>query len=165
MLWSDLRNAVRALRHAAGYAGWVVGSPAIGMAVTVAALALLNAVMVLPFPEVTDQARLVRVNVVANCGRPDCWSPMSSEADYAALQQGLHRSHRVWRRDGPVRFGDAAGQRHSSGTRVPSRSRREFERRVTINRPILRERDDSTPDPSAVRRQSTPCSSRRLPRS
>jgi putative ABC transport system permease protein len=89
-LGSDLSSAVRALRHAAGYAGWVVGSLSIGMAVTVAALALLNAVMVLPFPEVTDQARLVRVNVVANCGRPDCWSPMSSQSDYAALQQGLH---------------------------------------------------------------------------
>src|SRR5262245_9439788 len=60
------------------------------MAVTIAALALLNAVMFSPFAAVTEQARLVRVSITRNCGNPDCWSRMSSPADYAALQQGLH---------------------------------------------------------------------------
>ena len=88
-LWSDLRSAVRSLQHSRRYTGWVVGSLAIGMAVTIAALALLNAVMFLPFPGVTDQERLVRVAVTRNCGRPDCWSRMSSPSDYSALQHGL----------------------------------------------------------------------------
>ena len=56
----------------------------------IAALALLNAVMFLPFSGVTDQERLVRVSVTRNCGRPDCWSRMSSPSDYAALQQSLN---------------------------------------------------------------------------
>ena len=45
--------------------------------------------MVLPFPDVTDQDRLVRVSVSENCGRPDCWRRMSSPDDYRALQEGL----------------------------------------------------------------------------
>ena len=89
-LWADLRGAVRSLQHSRRYTGWVVGSLAIGMAVTIAALALLNAVMFSPFPGLTDQPGLVRVNVTRNCGSPDCWSRMSSSADYASLQQGLH---------------------------------------------------------------------------
>ena len=46
----DVRYACRALLHSRGFAIWVVGSLAIGMAVTIAALALLNAILVLPFP-------------------------------------------------------------------------------------------------------------------
>jgi predicted permease len=89
-LWSDLRGAVRAIQHSPRYTGWVVGSLSIGMAVAIAALALLNAVIFLPFPGIADQERLVRVSVTRNCGRPDCWSRMSSPSDYAALQQGLN---------------------------------------------------------------------------
>jgi predicted permease len=85
----DLREARRALRHSRQYTAWVVASLAIGMAVTVAALALLNAAMVLPFPQVADQAHLVRIAVTRNCGRPDCWRPMAAPADYEALAQGL----------------------------------------------------------------------------
>lgn len=85
----DVRYACRALLHSRGFAIWVVGSLAIGMAVTIAALALLNAILVLPFPGVTDQKRLVRVTVSRNCGRPDCWTRMSSPADYLALRDGL----------------------------------------------------------------------------
>jgi predicted permease len=85
----DLRDACRALRHSRGFAAWVVASLAIGMAITIAALALLNAALVLPFPEVTDQERLVRVSVSRNCGRPDCWVRMSAPADYDALREGL----------------------------------------------------------------------------
>ena len=89
-LRQDLRYAFRALRHARGFAAWVVSSLAIGMAVTIAALALLSALMFEPFPGVTEQQRLVRVTVSHSCGgRLDCWSRMASEADYAALRDGL----------------------------------------------------------------------------
>ena len=88
-LWQDLRYTCRALGASHGYAIWVIGSLAIGMAVTVAALALLNATMRLPFPEITDQHRLVRVSVSRTCGRPDCWVRMSTPADYDALREGL----------------------------------------------------------------------------
>jgi putative ABC transport system permease protein len=87
----DLRHACRALRRSPGYASWVVGSLAIGIAVTIAALALLNALLRLPFPEVADQERLVRVSVSRNCGRPDCWIRMSAPSDYDALRDGLTR--------------------------------------------------------------------------
>ena len=86
---NDVRSAVRSLRHSRTYTLSVIGTLAIGMAVTIAALALLNASMILPFPGVTKQERLVRVAVTRNCGRGDCWVPMSSAADYAALSQGL----------------------------------------------------------------------------
>ena len=86
----DLRYGARALRRSAGLVAWVVGSLAIGMAVTIAALALLNALLVLPFPGVASQEQLVRVAVSRNCGRPDCWTRMSAPADFDALREGLH---------------------------------------------------------------------------
>ncbi len=85
----DVRDACRALTHSRGFAIWVVGSLAIGMAATIAALALLNALLFLPFPEVTEQERLVRVSVSRNCGRPDCWIRMSSPGDHGTLREGL----------------------------------------------------------------------------
>jgi putative ABC transport system permease protein len=88
-LAQDVRHASRALRSSPGYAVWVIGSLAIGMAVTIAALAVLNATMVLPFPGITEQHRLVRVSVSRNCGRPNCWIRMSSPSDVAALEEGL----------------------------------------------------------------------------
>src|SRR5688572_29216546 len=85
----DLRYGLRALWHSRRFTGWVVTSLAIGMAVTIAALALLNASLILPFPQVTAQDRLVRISVSRNCGGPDCWTRMSSPADYDALREGL----------------------------------------------------------------------------
>jgi putative ABC transport system permease protein len=85
----DLRYGLRALWHSRRFTGWVVSSLAIGMAVTIAALALLNASLILPFPQVTAQHRLVRISVSRNCGRPDCWIRMSSPDDYDALREGL----------------------------------------------------------------------------
>jgi len=86
---NDVRSAVRSLRHSRTYTLSVTGTLAIGMAVTIAALALLNASMILPFPGVGKQERLVRVAVSRNCGRGDCWIPMASEVEYAALSNGL----------------------------------------------------------------------------
>ena len=85
----DSRYALRALRHSRRFTLWVVGSLALGMAVTIAALALLNASMILPFPHIADQHRLARVSVSRNCGRPDCWIPMSAPADLDVLREGL----------------------------------------------------------------------------
>jgi putative ABC transport system permease protein len=88
-LRQDFRYACRSLLHSRGFTTSVVGSLAIGMAVTIAALALLNASMILPFTGVSAQHRLVRVSVSRNCGRPNCWIPMTSAADYVALTDGL----------------------------------------------------------------------------
>ena len=88
-LVGDIRDAFRSLRRSGSFTAWVVGSLAIGMAVAIAALALLNAALVLPFQGITDQHRLVRVSVSENCGRPDCWRRMVTPDDYRALQQGL----------------------------------------------------------------------------
>lgn len=85
----DLRYAIRALTHSRGFSSWVVGSLAIGMAVAIAALAVLNAAMFRPFPGVRQQERLVHVTVNRNCGRPDCWIRMSSPSDFLALREGL----------------------------------------------------------------------------
>ena len=85
----DFRYACRSLAHSRGFAVWVVGSLAAGMAVAIAALAFLNAAMFRPFAGVSGQDRLVRVSVSRNCGRPDCWSRMSSLPDYLALREGL----------------------------------------------------------------------------
>jgi predicted permease len=88
-IWHDLRHAWRAVRQSAGFAAWVIGSLAIGMSVTITALALLNATMIMPFPAVHDQRHLVRVSVSRNCGWPNCRIRMASAADYAALREGL----------------------------------------------------------------------------
>ena len=89
MLGQDVRYAYRALRHSRAFTAWVVGSLAIGMAVAIAALALLNAALFKPFPAIGRQDRLVKVEMTLACGQPDCWSRMSSPADFAALQDGL----------------------------------------------------------------------------
>src|SRR5688572_27171375 len=56
----DLRYACRTLRQSRGFAAWIVGSLALGMAVTIAAFAFLIALLLGPFPHVTQQERLVR---------------------------------------------------------------------------------------------------------
>jgi predicted permease len=88
-LWKDVGYACRAVRQGRAHALWVIGSLAIGMAVMTAALALLNALLVRAYPGVSDQERLVRVSVSRNCGRPDCWTRMSSPAAYDALRKDL----------------------------------------------------------------------------
>jgi predicted permease len=85
----DIRYACRSLKSSRMYSTWVVGSLTVGMAVTVAALALLNAVLILPFPEVTAQHELARVTLLRNCGRGDCWIRMSASADYDTAREGL----------------------------------------------------------------------------
>ena len=85
----DLRHAYRSVTASRAYAMWVVGSLAIGMAVTIVALAVLNALLFLPFAGVTEQQRLARVSMLRNCGRPDCWVRMSAPADYEIVRERL----------------------------------------------------------------------------
>ena len=59
------------------------------MAVTIAALALLNAVLVLPFAGLRDQHRLARVTLLRACGAGDCWTRMASPGDYETARAGL----------------------------------------------------------------------------
>ena len=73
----------------AAYADTDEANAAIGVAVTIAALAVLNAALVAPFPEVTAQQELVRVSLLRNCGRPDCWIRMATSPDYAHASQTL----------------------------------------------------------------------------
>ena len=85
-LGRDVRQALRALRHARGFTLAVVASLAIGMAVTIAAFAFLNALLFRPFPGVAQQEQLVRLSVSQGCGRPDCWRRMASAEDYVAMR-------------------------------------------------------------------------------
>lgn len=84
-----IRHAVRSLVHAPAFTMWVIGSLAVGMAVAIAALALVHALLFSPFPGVASQERLVRVSVHRGCGRPDCWIRMSSPDDHAALRESV----------------------------------------------------------------------------
>ena len=85
----DIRQAWRSLSSSRACAVWVVGSLAVGMAAAVAGLAVLNAVLFLPFAQVTDQQGLARLSLLRNCGRPDCWARMASAADYEIARGGL----------------------------------------------------------------------------
>jgi predicted permease len=85
----DVKHAYRSLLSSRSYSIWVVGSLAIGMSAAIAGLAVLNALLFLPFPEVTDQQQLVRVSMLRNCGRPDCWIRMAAPDDYDILRDGM----------------------------------------------------------------------------
>jgi predicted permease len=89
VLSQDLRYAYNTLRQSGGFAAWIVGSLALGMAVMIAAFAFLIALLLGPFPHVTQQERLVRLSLTQNCGAPDCRRRMSSSEDLVALRQGL----------------------------------------------------------------------------
>ena len=89
VLVDDVRHALRGLVHARRFALWIVASLSIGMAVTTAAFALLNALLVRPFPGVVDQDRLVRLALSRQCGTPDCWAPVAPAELDTALEEGL----------------------------------------------------------------------------
>jgi putative ABC transport system permease protein len=85
----DLRYAVRTVRRSAGLSLCVVGSLCVGIAVTVVAYAFINAWMFRDFPGITDQKRLVQVEIRRlPAGRPP-GNPMNTPADYLALRSGL----------------------------------------------------------------------------
>lgn len=83
----DVRYAWRGIRRSPGLAIGVVGSLAIGLAVTVAAMAFITSMLSGTYPGVGDQAELVRI--VPRRGPRPIGVPMQSEADFLALRGGL----------------------------------------------------------------------------
>ena len=57
-VWQDVRQAGRSLAHSRCFSIWVIGSLAVGMTVTLAALAFQNTLLFRPFPAVTAEERL-----------------------------------------------------------------------------------------------------------
>ena len=84
-LGRDLRYAARTVRRSAGLSVAVVGSLAVGIAVTVAAYAFINAWLFKDYPGVTDQESLLNIEMRRSADGP----LLASSADYEALREGL----------------------------------------------------------------------------
>lgn len=83
----DVRYAMRTVRRLPGLSTAVVGSLAVGIAVTVVAYAFINAWLFKDSPGVTDQKRLMAVEIRRlPDGRPP-GNGMNSAADYQALRE------------------------------------------------------------------------------
>lgn len=80
----DARYAWRGIRRSPGLSLAVVGSLAIGLAVTVAAIAFIKAMLFGSYPGITNQEQLVEVEIYQGQVRR-----YPSEADYLALRAGL----------------------------------------------------------------------------
>jgi predicted permease len=86
----DLRYAIRSLLAARGFSLPVVASLSLGIASMVAAFTWINAIMFRPFPGVTDQDRLVRIDATSPCGAPrNCASIPTRSDDYRALRDAM----------------------------------------------------------------------------
>jgi predicted permease len=85
----DVRYAWRGIQRSPGSSLAVIGSLAIGLAVTVAVTAFIHALMAGGYPGVTDQQRLVGVRVIRTASGEPTEYVMRSEADYLALRAGL----------------------------------------------------------------------------
>jgi hypothetical protein len=86
----DLRYAIRSLLAARGFSLPVVGSLSLGIASMIAAFTWINAIMFRPFPGVTDQDRLVRIDATSACGAPrNCASIPTRSDDYRALRDAM----------------------------------------------------------------------------
>ena len=85
----DVRYAMRTVRRSPGLSLAVVGSLAVGIGVTVAAYAFINAWLFRDYPGITDQKRMLNIELrrLPN-GRPP-GNPMNSLADYQSLRDGL----------------------------------------------------------------------------
>lgn len=85
----DVRYATRTLRRSPALSLAVVGSLAVGIAVTAVAYAFINAWMFKDYPGVSDQRRLLTITIrQLPHGRPP-GSTMNSSEDYQALREGL----------------------------------------------------------------------------
>jgi predicted permease len=85
----DTRYAARAVRRSPGLSLAIVGSLAVGMAVTIASYAFINAWMFKDYPGITHQDRLVNVELRR---LPDGHPPglrLDAADDFAALGRGL----------------------------------------------------------------------------
>jgi hypothetical protein len=88
-LWRDGWYAARAVRRSPGLSLGVVGSLAVGIAVTVVAYAFLNAWLFRPLPGVADQERLVTVELRRGERIGAIGTPIDSPADYEPLQSAV----------------------------------------------------------------------------
>ena len=85
----DVRYAIRTVRRTPGLSLAVVGSLAVGIGVTVMAYAFINAWLFKDYPGVTDQQRMLNVEMRRlPSGRPP-GNPMNSAVDYESLRGGL----------------------------------------------------------------------------
>ena len=88
-LGRDIRYAARTVRRSPGLSLAIVGSLAAGIAVTVVAYAFINAWLFREFPGLSQQNRLVDLEIRrSQDGRPP-GNSMNSAADYDALRSGL----------------------------------------------------------------------------
>jgi predicted permease len=83
----DTRYAWRGIRRSPGLTVAVVGSLAIGLAISVAAMAFVESTLFGRYPGISDQEQLV--NVVARRGPRPIGNTMPSDADYLALRAGV----------------------------------------------------------------------------
>ena len=85
----DVRYAMRTVRRSPGLSLAVVGSLAVGIGVTVVAYAFINAWLFKDYPGITDQKRMLNVELrrLPN-GRPP-GNGMNSSEDYQSLRDGL----------------------------------------------------------------------------
>jgi predicted permease len=88
-LWRDARYAARSVRRSSGLSLAVIGSLAVGIAVTGVACAFLNAWLFRDLPGVADQERLVTIDLRRGDRMDGVGNPMNSAADYQALQRGV----------------------------------------------------------------------------
>jgi predicted permease len=86
-LLRDVRYASRGMRRSPGLSVAVVASLAVGLAVTVAAVAFVNAMLFGSYPGVVDQHQLIQLTFRWG-PRPIGYSKQS-EADYLVLREGL----------------------------------------------------------------------------
>ena len=88
-LAQDIKYSVRGLLAARLFSFAVIASLAVGLAATTAAFGFLHAVIFRGFPGVSDQERLVRLEINRGCGRPGCWLWSSTPEDYALLRRSM----------------------------------------------------------------------------
>ena len=85
----DLRYAARTIRRSPGLSVAVVGSLSVGIAVTVVANAFVNALLFRDFPGITDQKRLVEVQIRRLPGGRPPGNALDGPGDYVSLRSGL----------------------------------------------------------------------------
>jgi putative ABC transport system permease protein len=86
----DVRYSIRSLLASPGFSLPVAGSLSLGIASMIAAFTWINAIMFRPFPGVTDQDRLVRIDATSACGAPrNCASIPTRSDDYRALREAM----------------------------------------------------------------------------
>jgi putative ABC transport system permease protein len=84
----DLRYALRGLAQSPGSAFAVIVSLAVGIAASVAAFSVIDAVVFRPFPGVTDQHELVRLTL-GSMARPRFSTTGTTHQDFVTMREGM----------------------------------------------------------------------------